>query len=168
MPKLLLDRCRLDSISGFREAARTRFVDGTAAAELGRRTAAIYLWGYAAEMTIKAAYFAATGFEDGRAITIGDLRDAVNSRLASTIDWSGQGRLHHVPAWAELLVELRASDPKLVYADPKFGGEIVGMGRRFRRVWSETLRYHENVAYEHEVRRIRDAADWFLGHSSIL
>ena len=58
MPRGLRARCQPDSIREFRAAARQRFQDGLTAAAGERRTAAIYLWGYAAEMTLKAAYFA--------------------------------------------------------------------------------------------------------------
>jgi hypothetical protein len=57
MPRRLLERCPPDSIREFRASARQRFDDGLVLAGGGQRTAAIYLWGYTAEMTLKAAYF---------------------------------------------------------------------------------------------------------------
>ena len=63
MPKRLPDRCQPDSIREFQASARQRYNDGVAAAATGRSLAAIYLWGYAAEMVLKAAYFSAMGFE---------------------------------------------------------------------------------------------------------
>ena len=50
MPKPLLSRLQPDSIAEFRAAARQRFLDGEVAAANDRRTVAVYLWGYAAEM----------------------------------------------------------------------------------------------------------------------
>ncbi len=76
MPRSLLERRQPDSIREFRGAAIERRIDGNEAAKAGRRTAAIYLWGYSAEMTLKAAYFSVIGFEQTRAITLGDLQAA--------------------------------------------------------------------------------------------
>ena len=35
-------------------------------------------------------------------------------------------------------------------------------------LWSESLRYHKNVAYRHEVRRVKNAVEWLLVHSTLL
>jgi hypothetical protein len=69
MPKRLLDRCRPECILEFRASARHRYDEGVALAVSGQRTGAIYLWGYAAEMTLKAAYFALVGLADRDTIT---------------------------------------------------------------------------------------------------
>ena len=61
MPRRLIDRCQPDSIREFRASAQHRYNDGLALSGLGNRTSAIYLWGYAAEMTLKAAYFSFFG-----------------------------------------------------------------------------------------------------------
>jgi hypothetical protein len=168
MPTYLLDRCQPDCIREFRAAALERFEDGLSSEDAGRRTAAIYLWGYAAEMTIKAAYFAATGFAEGRMIAMSDLRNAVAVGIASAIHWPRQGQLHNVRAWAELLVSLRGTTPRLSYPDPGFGAKVADKGQLLEPIWSERLRYHKNVAYPSEVRRVREAAGWLLFNSSRL
>jgi len=61
MPKRLLARCKPDSIDEFKLAAHQRYNDGLILSLKGRRTAAIYVWGYAIEMTLKAAYFSFLG-----------------------------------------------------------------------------------------------------------
>ena len=61
MPRRLLERCDPDSIREFRAAARQRFDDALAMADQGRRTGAVYLWGYTSEMLLKAAYFSFGG-----------------------------------------------------------------------------------------------------------
>src|SRR6202008_2021190 len=70
MPRRLIDRCQPDSIREFRASARQRYEDGLALAGAGNRTAAIYLWGYVAEMTLKAAYFSLFGLAEHDAITV--------------------------------------------------------------------------------------------------
>jgi hypothetical protein len=168
MPTYLLARCQPNCIREFRSAAEERFEDGLKAEKEDRRTAAIYLWGYTAEMTLKAAYFAATGFAEARPIAMSDLRDAVTVGLASAVYWPRQGQLHNVRAWAELLVSLRVNTSGLTYPDPGFGNKVADMGRRLEPLWSEQLRYHKNVAYPFEVRRVREAAGWLLFNSSSL
>jgi hypothetical protein len=171
MPKPLLERCACDSIREFRAAALQRFLDAQELAASGRKTAAIYLWGYAVEMTLKAAYFRLIGFPEARPIAMIDLRSAAANGVRLGVAWPGQpGRynLHDVEAWASLLINTRASRPALAYPVATFGGRVRSAARSLRRVWGETLRYHKNVAYDHELRRARDAASWFLRNSSRL
>jgi hypothetical protein len=69
MPRRLPDRLQPDSIAGFRAAARQRSLDAIALQAAGRRTAAVYLWGYVAEMILKAAFFEVSGFAEDQPIT---------------------------------------------------------------------------------------------------
>ena len=55
MPRRLLSRVGRDTVREFRAAAAERYLDARLLAREGRRTAAIYLWGYVAEMYLKAA-----------------------------------------------------------------------------------------------------------------
>lgn len=80
MPRRLLQRCQPDSIAEFRSASRQRYDDGLSLAIQGRRTGAIYLWGYAIEMTLKAAYFSFIGKGVRDPITwSGDLLPAIRT-----------------------------------------------------------------------------------------
>ena len=134
--------------------------------EFGRRTAAIYLWGYAAEMTVKAAYFSVFGFDDADRITTADLYAAKNrsEQPPFNIKWDPKN-LHNVGAWAEFLVEYRNQSAHSSYLEPTFGVEVIKRGRRISELWSETLRYHKNVAYSHEVSHVGEAAAWFVLNS---
>src|ERR1700722_9567363 len=135
MPRRLVDRCQPDTILGFREAAQHRFNDGLVLAAEGRRTGAIYLWGYAAEMTLKAAYFALAGFADTDVITWhGHIGPAISRGKALGIAWPPQGAGHNVRAWAELLVKARASTPARAYAI-HIGLEVQTCGQRIRELW---------------------------------
>jgi hypothetical protein len=59
MPKLLLARSiqAPETVGSFLAAADQRFKDAEALEAAGRRLGAVYLYGYAAEMLIKSAYF---------------------------------------------------------------------------------------------------------------
>jgi hypothetical protein len=166
MPKKLLQRCRPDSIAEFRFAAHQRFRDGLALAPEGRRTAAIYLWGYAAEMMLKAAYFKLIGFPPTQNITKADLRGAVSN--AGRLGFAWIGNWHSLDSWAQLLVSTRASATAWAYPDPSFGNHVLARSRQVQRLWSEVLRYHKNVAYPHEVDTVKAATEWLFLHSSQL
>jgi hypothetical protein len=170
MPRRLVDRCQPDSIREFRASARQRYHDGLALAGAGNRTAAIYLWGYAAEMTLKAAYFSLLGLAETAAITVpGHIQPAIHRGRAAplSIAWPNPGAGHNVRAWAELLVGVRALAPATAYA-PAFAAQVQGCGQRLWQLWRETLRYHKNRAYGYEVRQVREAAEWLLANSDDL
>ena len=155
MPKRLPQRFQPDSIAEFQAAARERALDAIALQTSGRRTASIYLWGYVAEMTLKSAYFNILGFAEDRPITRRDLQDALHP----------QRGLHHLGLWAQALVGLRAGTPGLAYADPPFGSEVAARAQSLYSLWSETIRYHKNMAHLHEVALARGEAEWLLAHS---
>ncbi len=170
MPRRLIDRCQPDSILEFRASARQRYQDGLALAGAGNRTAAIYLWGYATEMILKAAYFSLFGLADDDVITVpGHIQPAINRGRAAplSIAWPNPGAGHNVRAWAELLVGVRALTPATAYV-PAFAAQVQQRGQRVGQLWSETLRYHKNRAYGYEVRQVREATEWLLIHSDDL
>jgi hypothetical protein len=167
MPRRLLARCLPHCIREFRAAARERFDDAISLAAAGRRTGAIYLWGYAAEMTLKAAYFPLVAFGPTQVIGWPDVRTAINRGRGMGIAWPPAGQGHNVNAWVELLVAVRALSPATAYS-PVFGRELQRRGQRLQLLWKETLRYHKNLAYAFEVTQVREAAEWLLTHSHLL
>lgn len=168
MPRRLIERCQPDCIREFRVSADQRYNDGVSLAAAGRRTAAIYLWGYVAEMTLKAAYFSLTGLAPMDRITwVANLQPAINrGRVTFRIAWPAPGAGHNVGAWAELLVAERAF-AGAPYTPP-FDLEVQRVGQRIWLLWRETLRYHKNFAYLHEVRQVREATEWLLVNSGSL
>jgi hypothetical protein len=169
MPKRLPARWQPESIQEFRASARQRFEDAVALAGMGRRTGAIYMWGYSAEMTLKAAYFLLTGLAEDDLITWGGhILPAIDrGRKVLGIAWPVPGQGHNVRAWAELLVAERAAMPGAAYAS-RFGREVQACGRAIGQLWSETLRYHKNLAYVYEMNQVREAAEWLLVNTGAL
>jgi len=163
MPKHLPQRLQPDSISEFRAAARLRFDDASILHQNGRRSAAIYLFRYAAEMILKAAFFEHSGYLKTQQITRTDLRIglATGQNQGST----SNANLHHLGLWAQAIVNLRASTPGLAYADPNFGSTLTAKSFAIYRTWREYIRYHKNKAYPHEVARVRHDVAWLLIHS---
>ena len=168
MPRQLLARCQPDSIREFLDSAKERYHDGLVAAGQGRSLAAIYLWGYSAEMNLKAAYFRLIGVGLNVHLTMpGHILCAIQRGRSLQISWPRRGDGHNVRAWAELLVLERAMGPGAGYTN-NFALAVQRNGQQIGQLWNETLRYHKNVAYPYEVRKVRLAAEWFLIHQQQL
>jgi hypothetical protein len=168
MPKRLPGRCQPDSIREFRFVAMPRYQDALSMAAAGRRLGAIYLWGYSAEMLLKAVYFSLIGLGESVPITWpGHLHPAINKgQKTYSIPWP-KGNGHNVRAWADLLIAEHAANPGMAYASP-FDTELQRRGQRIGQLWNETLRYHKNFAYAHEVRQMRKAVEWLLANDAQL
>ena len=170
MPKRLTDRLKPDSIDEFIAAACERYCDGIELAGQSRRTAAIYLFGYSAEMLLKASYFRAVGVS--RSASLGmqsHLRPAVTHAQRLGVNWPRHHNLHYVQGWAELLVVFQQNrvspvpiPPTSPYADPTFGQQITSHATTVQNLWNESLRYHKNRAYEYELRRMQSSVDWLM------
>jgi hypothetical protein len=167
MPRRLLARCRPDSIDEFRKAAEARLNDGLQLAASGRRMAAVYLWGYSAEMAIKAAYFSLTGFGRQAPITKADLWQAIALGKGLGMLWPQGAAGHNVRAWAELLVVEANTNPAVMF-DVRLGLDIQRHAQRVSEHWNETLRYHKNVPYGYELRQVRTSAEWLLTNTMLL
>ena len=126
------------------------------------------MWGYCAEMTLKAAYFSITMGEFDLIEWSPHIQGAINhGKTTHGITWPNPGKGHNVRAWAELLVAERATIAGKVYpAD--VGRQIQVSGQRVGLLWSETLRYHKNVAYMHEVTQVRLSTEWLLANLDTL
>lgn len=162
MPKLLMDRLRDDSIKEFMDSARRRSMEAWAMLDCGHRLASIYLWGYAAETTLKAAWFRLIGHAATRAILPQDLRFAQQQANVLGVSW--QGNLHNIQAWAELIVCQRQHIGR-GYIDPRFGARLTQHVSTIYMRWRETLRYKANAAYLHEARSVAESTMWLLINS---
>ncbi len=161
MPRLLVKRLGDDTINRFRAAAVARNLEAEYLARAGHGTTAIYLWGYAAEMTLKAAYFSLLGFDGQQKITRADLEAAKNAAKRNyQIDL---GNFHNVFHWAKLLIQDRIALGQ-GYARPGFGLEVAKRSESVHFRWRETLRYKTNRPYAFEVKAVRESARWLLYH----
>lgn len=170
MPRRLLTRCQPDSIREFRVSAGRRYDDGLTAAAGGRGLAAIYLWGYCAEMLLKAAYFSLVGVGEVTSLQLSvHIKPAIQRGRGLGIAWPPGGQGHNVRAWAELLILERANHPNPAMAYPvDFGAQVQANGQRISQLWNETLRYHKNKPYSYEVAQVRAAAEWLIVNSALL
>jgi hypothetical protein len=166
MPRLLAERMAADCVQEFLAAARHRDREAWLLAMSGHRTGAIYLWGYVAEMTLKAAWFTLYGLTKRDLISKNDLRQArLLGMQAYNIHW--KGALHDLECWALLLTQHRAALGR-PYPIPGFSADVVYHSCRVYGRWRETLRYRKNQAYEYEVRAVAQSAGWLLSNASKL
>jgi hypothetical protein len=166
MPRLLPTRFATECIHEFDLAATERYRDAVALSLAGRRTGAIHLYGYVVEMLLKAAYFRVLRFGDTTPVDLPAMRAAVGDNPASvarTLGLAGTRNLHDIGAWAELLVAFRTTHGP-VYPDVRFGVVLIDRVGVVRERWSETIRYHKNTAYEHELERVESACRWLVDH----
>ena len=162
MPKNLIQRLRKDSVAEFEAAALARFQDGIELEARGRPLAAIYLWGYAAEMTLKAAYFRLIGFTSSRVLTFSDLRAATVRALTLAVSWPPPHSFHYLPGWADLIVQERIA--RRIPLPLPVAAAHISHSRALHLCWRETLRYHDNRAYDFEVQRAAQSLEWFLAN----
>jgi hypothetical protein len=120
-------------------------------------------------MTMKAAYFGLTGLAETDAITWpAHLKPVIDrGRNVLGIAWPKPGEGHNVRAWAQLLIAERAALPGAAYVH-SFGQDVQAAGQRIGQLWTESLRYHKNLAYLFEVNQVREAAEWLLANSDVL
>jgi hypothetical protein len=162
LPKLFVERFTEDTIEQFRVAAKMRYDEGWKLALSGHRTAAIYLWGYAAEVTLKTAWFSLIGFPERKGITRNDLRGAVSIATSYGIPWPG-GAFHNLFAWAQLLARHRISLGRR-YPGARFENDMLARSQRIHDRWRETMRYKKNVVYAHETQAVADSTNWLLAN----
>jgi hypothetical protein len=163
VPRLLVDRFTEDSVEQFRISASIRNEDAWALYYNRRFTAAIYLWGYAVEMTLKTVWFSnVLQYDDGRTIARGDLRNAGDlAKSTYNIAWHG---LHDLKGWAELIV-LHRNALGRTYINQQLQNQIQRQSNTAYSYWREVLRYKKNQAYRFEAERIAEIAKWFLLNS---
>jgi hypothetical protein len=162
MPRLFADRLERspDCVAHFHIAAQTRCHDALLLAEHGASAAAIYFWGYAVEMLLKAAYFRLIGYTSQQVIALADLRRAVKfGQLQFKVPFAH--RLHDIDSWARLLIEQRRHLHR-PYSSAGFAAAVHIQAQIVHQRWREFIRYKPNVPYRHEVERVGEAANWFV------
>ncbi len=147
-----------DTIEEFRAAAMGRYEDARRLHRRSRDLGAIYLFGYAVEMLVKAAYFHNAGFLRARTISKADRKAA--AQIWSTLGLLAEPGQHDIAGWASLAVAARVTCA--IEYPLGFGNEIVTRASSLYLIWRETLRYRATQPLGREVREIRSIADWFM------
>jgi hypothetical protein len=165
VPRLLVERFAEDSIGQFRSSALIRNEDAWVLYYRGHFTAAIYLWGYVVEMTLKSAWFSnVLDYDDNHSIDYKDFRIARDQAKQYNIKLANY---HNLTGWAQLLIRHRIEIGR-VYPDPSFGSLIQIQSQKIYSRWREFLRYKKNRAYHSEAITVAETTQWFLANSKIL
>jgi len=140
-------------------AARERFWDGVdlATSLEARRTGAIYLLGYVAEMLLKVAFYRRMGYLATDRVD----RNAIKNHAA----W-GRWNLHSISGLVDLLIEVRQRQHQAF--DPVFAGDLRLRVQTVALHWQETLRYKHTPADEAELTEVFRHVDWLLTNADQL
>ena len=123
---------------------------------------AVYLFGYSAEMVLKAAYFRNLRFGVIDEID-GDTRNRAmaHARGNNLMTWEP----HDIPGWARLLIwEKQTLHPPAYRSD--FGNQILGQATTIYENWRPLMRYRHTSPPAQIVVRVRRAAGWMVENYS--
>lgn len=157
-----------DSIAGFERAAAQRYRDAEVLRRANRRLSAIYLYGYAVEMWVKAAYFRAIFTQGG--LSSKTQIDSLRRRMAEN-EWIVLGLPkkpgpHDIAGWAQSLVKKR-----IVIGAPhtqQLANEIINRATSVCLHWREYMRYRSVPIAQTEVIAVKSEANWFRSNYPFL
>jgi hypothetical protein len=153
-----------ETINGFIAAAGERFAEGTALMERGHGGGAIYLFGYVAELVLKAAAYRQFGYGVATAIKAEDRKAVEDLMKQESLAPKGP---HDILKWAKWLVLKCGSLTGTAYTQ-EFGIEIETRADLIDRWWSPSLRYHVVRVAFLDTLVVQSAARWFLDESDHL
>jgi hypothetical protein len=165
----LAERLAPDTIARLERAAQQRF----ATAELlrrERRLAALYFYGYSAEICLSTAYFRHLGF--GRNMPID--RDTRQRRMAQARQVRENGEFlmssdpHPLVGWARFLQWQRKSSGGLSEADQERLREAIKNAIVIYNYWRPEMRYKILEYSEKQLDEVRRAARWFIDNQENL
>ena len=156
----LIDRIGSDTIGRIERAAPRRLAEAIHLADRGHHLAAIYLCGYAAEMTIGAAYFKLLEYASNYAISEEDRRTAINKAKGPHYRQLSE-KLHPLDGWPRLLVEEKRALAPPGYTD-SFGQAVIARVDSIACHWCTKLRYRDFEAAESQSREVIEATRWLV------
>lgn len=157
MPTNLADQLGPDTIFRFVKSAPMRLEEGDLLSK-EHPLMSIYIYGYAAEMTLKAAYFKNVGFSSLAEIDK-DTRNRA-SALAQLHHFMGRDP-HDILGWARFLIWDKANLHTPAY-EPKMSNQIVAMSATVYENWRPQMRYRNSSPSATIVSTVRTAAAWLV------
>jgi hypothetical protein len=157
MSKTLAEQLGYDTISRFVKSAPLRLEEGDVLSK-DYRLAAIYLYGYAAEMILKAAYF-----KNLRYPVIAEIDRDTRNRAMAVAQMNGfmQRDPHDIAGWARLLVWDRATLHTPAY-EPALSRQIVAKAITIYENWRPEMRYRNTSPAVATVAIVRSAVGWLV------
>jgi hypothetical protein len=170
MALTLVKRSGSDSLGKLEKAARARMRDAEALHQRGHCLAAVYLYGYVIEISLKTAYYRLIGLTPSTSINrllhrrpAEDLIKKMGGLPAHPQGPTIAG--HNVIGWARLIDQERSSTKSICTPfDLGFANELHRRMQDVFSCWAEFLRYRANRPYNEEVANVRNTARWIRRH----
>ena len=160
----LADRLAPDTVSQLERAAALRHDDGLALLHAKHGLAAVYLFGYSAEMCLAAAYFRAAGFAAKRAIDRDELRRHM-TRARNLQDADGKPLMnsdpHPLVGWARFLRWQRTAS-KISAVNLRRVDDAICNAELLYKHWRPELRYKVVEVTTPQLAEVSMASTWFL------
>lgn len=159
------ERLAPDTINRLERAAQHRYCSATILWKEKRRLAALYLYGYTAEICLATAYFRSAGFSSNAEID----RDTRNRRMAQArlLEMpNGQKLMSHDPhpilGWARFLEYQRNFVDNLAAQERQKLREAVNKAALIYSYWRPELRYKVVDIGDYQLQKVQKAAKWLL------
>jgi hypothetical protein len=147
-----------DTINRLRQAGEHRFITAEILRREQRSLAAVYFYGFSAEMILSAAVFRSQGFSPNATIT----RDTVRRRMAAARQIALMSSdPHPLVGWA-LVLEHQKRKQDLTMATAARLREAIKQAAQIYKYWRPELRYKTTQFTEETVMLVRRAANWFI------
>jgi hypothetical protein len=149
-----------DSIAQFEIAALQRFEEATLLVYGLRAYSAVYLYGYAIEMWLKAAYFHNEGViaNINSPVTDADRARAWAQRVAAGAP-ARRTNQHDVEIWAHLLIYIRRTAGIHAPYIPLIESTLLNYSAGLRDHWNVEMRYQHAPVQPVEVNSVRTVAE---------
>jgi hypothetical protein len=158
----LASRLGAESIDSLQRAAKERYEEATLLFYGSRKYAAVYLYGYAIEMWLKAAFFHNEGLKGVfDSLDRSDLQRGWNQHGPAGIVLPPGSNWHSYEVWADLLVYIRRVAGFFAPYPPAVELRILQEARNAKQHWDVSMRYNHVAVSDLEVIEVRDAATWF-------
>jgi hypothetical protein len=146
-----------DCIQEYEQARSDRLCDGTSLWSWDRDPGAVYILGYAAEITLKCAYFRFSGFTIAQPIGHAELHTekARAPLLGVTVPHEG---FHSVKFWGELLVARRRVRARAL--PPALEAVLRAAVDAVYDCWWIEMRYKRGDSSRADLLRMQAAVDW--------
>ncbi len=166
MALTLVKRSGFDSLGKLEKAAIARMREAESLHQQGHRLAAVYLYGYVIEISLKTAYYRLIGLAPNTQINTllhrRPAEDLIKRMVGLPAHLQGSTIAgHNVVGWARLIDQVRSSANSICGPfDSVFAKELDRRMQDVFNCWAEFLRYRVNRPYNVEVANVRNNARW--------
>ena len=120
--------------------------------------AAIYIFGYVAEMVLKTAYFRVRG--NNPSDTVALMLSPAKTRGQQIIPDIAHENYHSLDFWSALLRAERTQQQRPLL--PAVEAQLISFTQTLYQNWMVEMRYHPNRASEANAQLVADAAEWLF------